>query len=79
MISEYVQAALYRAQYETIDAETVCGTVPGLPGVLATGRSLEACRAELVGVIEEWILVRVSRGLRIPRLGSARVEIKRAS
>jgi predicted RNase H-like HicB family nuclease len=79
MISEYVQAALHRAQYETIDGETVCGTVPGLPGVLATGRSLEACRAELVGVIEEWILIRVSRGLRIPRIGSARVEIKRAS
>jgi predicted RNase H-like HicB family nuclease len=79
MISEYVQAALHRALYETIDRDTVCGTVPGLPGVVATGRSLEACRAELVGVIEEWILIRVSRGLRIPRIGSARVEIKRAS
>ena len=79
MVSEYVQAALNRALSETIDRDTVCGTVPGLPGVLATGRSLEACRTELVGVIEEWILVRVSQGLRIPRIGGARVEVKRAS
>jgi predicted RNase H-like HicB family nuclease len=73
VITQYVQAALERALYETVDAKTVCATVPGLPGVLATGTSLESCRADLVNVIEEWILVRVANGLRIPRLGTATV------
>jgi predicted RNase H-like HicB family nuclease len=79
MITEYVRAALHRAQYETIDPDTVCGTVPGLAGVIATGRTLESCRTQLVDVIEEWILVRVAQGLRIPRLGDTRVQVKRAS
>jgi hypothetical protein len=44
--------------------------VTGLPGVIATGKTLEACRDQLVEVIEEWLLVRVSQGLRIPRLST---------
>jgi predicted RNase H-like HicB family nuclease len=79
MVSEYVRAALDRVLDETVDAKTVCATVPGLPGVLATGTSLESCRADLVNVIEEWILVRVANGLRIPRLGTVKVQITRAS
>jgi predicted RNase H-like HicB family nuclease len=47
--------------------------------VIATGRSLEACRDQLAEVVEEWVLVRVSRGLPVPRLGTIRVQVKRAS
>jgi predicted RNase H-like HicB family nuclease len=54
-------------------------TVAGLRGVIATGRALEACRDRLAEVIEEWILVRVARGLPVPAIGGARVEVKRAS
>jgi predicted RNase H-like HicB family nuclease len=79
VITRYIAEALHRAQYRIVDKGLYCATVAGLPGVVATGRTLEGCRDQLVEVIEEWLLVRVSRGLRIPRLGTATVQVKRAS
>jgi predicted RNase H-like HicB family nuclease len=79
MISQYVATALERAQYRLIDKGTFAATVRGLRGVIATGPTLEACRRELAEVLEEWILVRVARGLAIPPLGKAVVRIRRAS
>jgi predicted RNase H-like HicB family nuclease len=43
--------------------------------VLATGKTLEACRDELAEVVEEWVLVRVAKGLRVPRLGKVSVRV----
>ena len=79
VITKYIAEALHRAQYRIVDGGVFCATVAGLPGVIATGRTLEACRDQLVEVVEEWLLVRVAQGLRIPRLGSATVQVKRAS
>ncbi len=47
------------------DGGTFCAEVPSLRGVLATGRTLEACREELGEVVEEWVLVRVAQGLMV--------------
>lgn len=79
MISRYIDEALHRAAYSVVDGDTFCATVGGLPGVIATGRTLEACRDQLAEVVEEWVLVRVSRRLPVPRLGTVRVQVKRAS
>lgn len=79
MISKYIDEALHRAEYSVVDRNAFCATVAGLPGVIATGRSLEACRDQLAEVVEEWVLVRVSRGLSVPRLGTIRVQVKRTS
>ncbi len=78
MIRHYVEAALHRARYTQIEDGAYCAEVRGLKGVIATGDTLEACRAQLEEVIEEWILVRVARGLAVPALGSARIRIRRA-
>ena len=75
MLTEYIDQALRRARYELIeDDETpYYGEIPELPGVWASGRTLEACRQELKEVIEGWILVSVRQSLDIPRLGSAEI------
>ncbi len=78
MVSQYVDKALRRARYVQEDG-TFIATVPGLRGVIATDSTLEACRDRLAEVIEEWILVRVARGLPIPVLGGVRVEVRKAS
>ena len=78
MISRYIDQALRRAHYDRVD-DLYCATVPGLRGVIATGPTLEACRDQLAEVVEEWVLVRVSRRLRIPRLGGVTVEVRQAS
>ncbi|RPI07390.1 MAG: type II toxin-antitoxin system HicB family antitoxin [Zetaproteobacteria bacterium] len=79
MIRQYVDAALHRASYLVLGSNVYCATVAGLPGVIATGATLETCRDQLAEIVEEWLLLRVSRGLSIPRLGTARVEVRRVS
>jgi predicted RNase H-like HicB family nuclease len=79
MILAYVEQALKRADYAKLEDGTYVAEVEGLRGVLGTGRSLEACRANLAEVVEEWVLVRVSRGLAVPTLGKVTVAIKHAS
>jgi len=85
MLLEYIQAALERARYEIIqDEEPFYGEVPSLPGVWATGKTLEECRRNLAGAIEDWVLFSVAKGLPIPRLwaksrSALRTAIERAN
>ncbi len=75
MIVEYINAALERAKYEMIeDEDPFYAEVPGLKGVWATGSTLEECRRNLVEVIEGWIIVRIKKGLSIPRFGGHTIE-----
>ncbi|MBM4049658.1 MAG: type II toxin-antitoxin system HicB family antitoxin [Planctomycetes bacterium] len=75
MLLEYVQEALERARYELIkDEEPYYGEVPELPGVWATGKTLEECRSNLREVIEGWIIIRLQQGLSVPRLGRRRLD-----
>jgi predicted RNase H-like HicB family nuclease len=78
MITAYIAKALARARYEVLEDGSYCATVPGLRGVIALGRGVEECRRELAEVVEEWILVRVSRGLAVPKLGGATIKVRRA-
>ena len=79
MIIRYVARALERAHYRVLEDGTFVATVRGLRGVIATGATLEACRGDLTEVIEEWVLVRVARGLAIPALDGATIKVRRAS
>lgn len=75
MIIEYIEAALAQASYEIIeDEERYYGEVPALPGVWATGKSLEECRRNLAETIEGWIIVRLRKGLSIPPINGHQIE-----
>ena len=79
VISRYVQEALRRARYRMLDDGTFCGTVANLRGVVASAHTLEQCRDQLAEIVEEWVLVRVSRGLSVPTLGGETVRVRKAS
>jgi predicted RNase H-like HicB family nuclease len=78
MIRSYLDRALARARYSELEDGSYCAVVPGLRGVIATGQTLERCRAALQEVIEEWILVRVARGLDVPTLGGLKIRVRKA-
>ena len=78
MIRQYVEEALRRARYEKLEDGTYYAEVPRLRGVLATAPTLEGCRNELAETIEEWVLVRVARGLDVPPFGKIVVRVKKA-
>ena len=78
MIRQYVEEALRRARYAKLEDGTFCAEVPRLRGVLATGGTLSECRNQLAEVVEEWVLVRVAKGLPIPALGKLEVKVRKA-
>jgi predicted RNase H-like HicB family nuclease len=76
MFSEYIAAALARAEYEVIDnPEPYYAHVPGLEGVWATGETFEDCRKALIETIEEWIAIRLRHGLRIPSIDGNAIDV----
>lgn len=77
MLTAYIAKALKGARYELVD-DVFCATVPGLRGVIATAPTVEECRAQLAEVIEAWVLVRVARGLEVPAIGGATVQVRLA-
>jgi len=77
MIREYVERALRRAKYDRLEDGTYAAEVRGLRGVLAVGETLEECRDRIPEVVEEWVLVRVSRGMRVPPLDGIEVGVRK--
>jgi len=75
MIIQYIETALAHARYELIDdEEPYYGEIPELPGVWATGKTLEECRHNLMETIDGWIIVRLRRGLPIPPIDNCTIE-----
>ena len=75
MILQYIEKALSHARYKIIeDKNPYYGEVPELPGVWATGPTLEECRKNLIDVIEGWIIVRLKRGLPIPPIDNYTID-----
>ena len=68
MFSEYIQAALELAEYDTLEDGSYVATVEGLRGVIAIGDSIEECRRDLIEVIEGWIALRMRFGAKIPMI-----------
>ncbi len=80
MLLEYISAALRRARYEILPGdEGFFGEIAGLDGVYATHQTLEGCRTELQEVLEEWILLRVSRHLEVPEICGIRLAVDSAA
>ena len=78
MIRNYLDEALQRAKYTPLEYGSFAAEVRGLKGVIATGETLERCREELQEVVEEWVLVRVARGLDVPSLGGVKIRVRKA-
>lgn len=69
MIQTYIQAALSKAEYRKLEDGTWFADVPGFEGIWANGGSVEACRSELIEVLEDWILVKLRDHDLLPEIG----------
>ena len=66
MINEYIEKQLKKAKYKILDNGVYYGEVKGLNGVWASAKTLEDCRNELREVLEDWLLLKVRDGERVP-------------
>ena len=77
MIREYIAAAMKRARYEILsDDATYYGEIPGFDGAYSNAPTLEECRTQLEKVLEEWLLLSISKGLKIPVVDGLELKIK---
>jgi predicted RNase H-like HicB family nuclease len=77
MLTQYLKAALRNAHYEILpDDGQYYGEIAACNGVYATAPSLEDCRDELEGVLEEWVLFRVHRNLALPVIDGVELSVK---
>ena len=51
--------ALEKATYKQLDDRTWFAEILGFTGVWANAPTVEACRSELLGVLEEWLLLKL--------------------
>ena len=80
MVREYIAAAMAAAKYEILANDgSFYGEIPGFQGVYANAPTLERCREELEEVLEEWLLLRVSRNLALSTAGGVELRIRNVS
>jgi predicted RNase H-like HicB family nuclease len=77
MLTEYIEAAMRRAKYEILsDDNSFYGHIPGIDGVYSNATDLETCRTELKEVLEEWILLSISRHLPLPAIDGIKLAVE---
>ena len=67
-LTAYIEAAMELARYDKLENGSFAGEVPKLPGVVAFGKTLKQCEHELRSTLEDWILVGLRLGHRLPKL-----------
>jgi predicted RNase H-like HicB family nuclease len=69
MLTEYIRAAMRHAHYEFLENDKeFYGNIELLPGVWATGGTLEACRDELKEVLQDWLMIGLRRNISFPEI-----------
>ena len=66
MLSDYIRAAMGQAQYEVTEKGRYYGAIKACRGCWAEARTLEDCREELQSTLEDWLLLGLQMGHRLP-------------
>ena len=69
VLSDYVEKAMEQAIYDKLEDGTFAGRIPLCKGVVAFGATLRKCEEELRSTLEDWILVGLKLGHRLPIIG----------
>ena len=76
-LTMYIEAALASAHYDKLEDGSFAGEILKLKGVIAFSASLRDCEAELRSTLEDWILVGLRLGHKLPVLGGIDLNKKR--
>ena len=68
MLTDYIDAALAEAEFDKLDDGSFAGRIPSCAGVVAFGTTLRGCEHELRTVLEDWLLLGLRLGHRLPIL-----------
>lgn len=68
MLSDFIAKKMADARYKLLKDGSYFGEIHDVRGVWANGRTLEVCREELREVLEDWLVLALKNGDRIPGL-----------
>ena len=77
MITQYIHAAMKRADYEKLSDGTYYGEIPGFQGVYANAGSLDDCREMLQEVLEGWLVLGLRMGHSLPVIEGLTLVVER--
>jgi len=78
MLKKYIENAMKKARYEILkDDGSFYGEIPGFDGVYSNASNLEKCREELEEVLEEWLFLRLSKNLPLPKVNGIELKVKK--
>jgi predicted RNase H-like HicB family nuclease len=66
MLITYIQNAMRLAKYEILEDGQYYGEIPGFQGIWAQADNLEACREELQSALEDWLVLGLRMGHKLP-------------
>jgi len=76
MLTDYISQKLTQARYKILEDGTYFGKIPGLQGVWASEKTLEKCRETLREVLEEWLILKLRDGDKIPDFPPVKIKQK---
>jgi len=65
-LTAYIEAGLETARYDKLEDGSFSGEIPKLKGIIAFEKSLRECENELRSTLEDWILVGLKLGDKLP-------------
>jgi predicted RNase H-like HicB family nuclease len=69
VLTEYVEQALELASYDKLEDGTFAGNIVQCAGVISFGKTLRECQSELRSTLEDWVLLGLKLGQKLPRMG----------
>lgn len=78
-MKQYIDAAIEDAIYKKIDDGSWFAEIPGFEGVWASAMTVEACRKELIEVLEEWLILKFRDHDTLPVVHGHDINIREAT
>ena len=73
MLISYIQNAMKLAKYEILEDGQYYGEIEGFQGVWAQADHLETCREELQSALEDWLVLGLRMGHKLPVVAGIRL------
>jgi predicted RNase H-like HicB family nuclease len=74
MLIQYIQEAMRHAKYELMENRRFFGRIPQCRGVWGEGKTLEDCREDLEGALQDWIVIKLRFDHKLPSVGSISID-----
>jgi len=79
ILTGYIENSLCQAEYDKLEDGTFSGRIPFCEGVIAFGKTLRECEDGLRSILEDWVLLGLKLGHKLPVLGEYDLRLRKGS